>query len=29
MAVWREAWPCLEIGDRNLTRYTVSDAKPF
>jgi hypothetical protein len=29
MAAWREVWPFLEIGDRNLTRHTVSDAKPF
>lgn len=29
MAAWRAAWPTLGIGDRNLTRYTVTDAAPL
>jgi hypothetical protein len=29
MAAWRAAWPTLGIGERNLTRYTVSDATPL
>ena len=29
IAAWRAAWPALDIIDRNLTLYTVSDARPI
>lgn len=29
MADWRAVWPTLGVGDRNLTRYVVSDRTPL